>query len=231
MGGCKDSSFLEGHGFTYEGSQPGCFVKALAKLGCGNGGLFLDECDKIGSSNGGSSDVSSTLLHVLDPMQNYEFKDKYLDEMQIDLSKIWFILSMNNTGHLDDALTNRLHIINVPGYEVKDKVEIMRKYLIPITLANVGLKPSNIKFTKEALMFMASNMSEEKGVRNLKGWLFDIISKIGLVYQASLKNGTLGSLKVGFYSPKNIKFPMTVTADTIRNMSPDKIREISHLYI
>jgi len=95
MGGVNDSSFLDGHSYTYEGARPGKIVEAFKKLGCKNGILFFDEVDKIGMSSK-SQEVSNQLLHITDFTQNTHFCDKYLPELPIDLSKIWFIFSLND---------------------------------------------------------------------------------------------------------------------------------------
>src|SRR5581483_10743217 len=95
MGGCRDSSFLDGHSYTYEGSQPGILVKSLCRMGSKNGIIYFDEIDKLEETAHGR-EVMWTLLHIWDPTQNMEFRDKYLDELTVDLSHIWFMFSMND---------------------------------------------------------------------------------------------------------------------------------------
>lgn len=176
MGGVTDYSFLEGHSYTYVGSQPGKIVDALTKMQCNNGILFFDEIDKISDTPQGQS-VTNQLLHITDFTQNSQFVDKYLSEIHIDLSKIWFVFSMNNLNSVDPILRNRLNVINVDGYSNKDKKEILKKYLIPNMKKQYGLQQNYI-FTDDNIEYIIKNTNSEHGIRDLKRNMEDIFLKI-----------------------------------------------------
>ena len=133
FGGIDRSDFLKGHEYTYVGAQPGAIVKALQKMGHKNGILFLDELEKISKK----PDITAALLHLVDQTQNSEFKDNYLGDISIDLSKIWFIGSMNNIP-TDSAFADRWWIIRVNGYRDSEKKEIIKSYLLPKALKNMN---------------------------------------------------------------------------------------------
>ena len=124
LGGISNSDYLKGHEYTYIGSQPGEIVKCLKRMKYKNGILFLDEFDKISNN----ADICSALLHITDPVQNSEFKDNFLSGIDVDLSYIWFIYSMNKLPS-DTALSDRIYTIEVPGYTEKDKICIVSDYL------------------------------------------------------------------------------------------------------
>jgi ATP-dependent Lon protease len=126
LGGISHAEFFKGHDYTYIGSQPGEIVKCLKRMKCNNGIIFLDEFDKISSNK----EVSSVLLHVTDPIQNFEFKDNFTGEIVIDLSKIWFIYSMNSLPE-DTALKDRIYPIEIPEYTFEDKQHIIVDFLFP----------------------------------------------------------------------------------------------------
>jgi ATP-dependent Lon protease len=130
MGGTNDSSFLAGHSYTYEGARPGKIVTSLQSMKCNNGILFFDEIDKIANTSNGK-EVVNQLLHITDFTQNDHFCDKYLPEIPIDLSKIWFIFSLNSIDDIDPILSNRLNYIYVDGYTFEDKIIIVKDYLLP----------------------------------------------------------------------------------------------------
>lgn len=130
MGGTNDSSFLAGHSYTYEGARPGKIVTSLQSMKCNNGILFFDEIDKIANTSNGK-EVINQLLHITDFTQNDHFCDKYLPEIPIDLSKIWFIFSLNSIDDIDPILSNRLNYIYVDGYTFEDKIIIVKDYLLP----------------------------------------------------------------------------------------------------
>ena len=129
LGGIKDGSFLDGFSNTYIGSRQGIIVDALIKMNCCNGIIFFDEIDKISDSPEGA-EVVNQLIHILDNTQNNMFYDKYVSDIPIDLSNIWFICSLNNSDYLNQVLRNRLYMIDVEGYGNSQKVEISKNILI-----------------------------------------------------------------------------------------------------
>ena len=137
--GMKDSSYLLGHNYTYEGSGPGMIVQALQFMKYKNGILYFDEFDKISNTEHGA-EISRALLHITDFEQNNRFHDKYLSEgIDIDLSHLWFIYSLNDEKMVDSTLRDRIPIIHIPGYSKKEKFEIFKNYLLPKAMNNIGI--------------------------------------------------------------------------------------------
>jgi ATP-dependent Lon protease len=130
VGGCKDSAFFDGHTRTYEGAIPGRIVHALREVRVMNPLIYMDELDKLSESNHGQ-EVSAQLLHILDETQNGDFHDKYIGEVPIDLSGVFWVLSINDREKIDPVLRNRLYIVKIPDPEVSDKVETAERIMLP----------------------------------------------------------------------------------------------------
>ena len=234
LGGTTDSSVILGHNYTYEGSQPGLIVNSLIKMKSLCGIMYFDEIDKISTTRSGD-DISKTLLHIMDFTQNDKFVDKYLgNNIKIDLSKIWFICSLNYTELLDKTLLDRLSIIEVNGYNNKQKLEMSHKFIIPELLENVGLKPSEISFTDNALnhIITITNKQYDKvtqdengnsGVRKLKQALYKIITKINL-----LKNTNQHLSEKLSFNINNFCIPISITIENIDELKIFKKEKISH---
>jgi len=223
MGGVNDSSFLDGHSYTYEGARPGKIVEAFKKLGCKNGILFFDEVDKIGMSSK-SQEVSNQLLHITDFTQNTHFCDKYLPELPIDLSKIWFIFSLNDENLMDPILKNRMNLIKVPGYTPKDKLHIIDKFLIEQICLSLGMNPSKIILTPEVKNHIISKCSQEDGIRDLKRAIESLYRKLDILCKAVLPDGTFGDLKLSFALKKFI-LPYTLTIQDANLLLKNYIKE------
>ena len=178
LGGVGGTEFFKGHSYTYIGSQPGRIAKCMTRMGYKNGVLFFDEYEKIS----GNSDITSTLLHVTDPTQNSQFKDNYFDDVNIDLSNLWFMYSMNSPPQ-DDALRDRIFIVNVPGYNEKDKIDIMQNHLIPRALRNINRSTADINFSESVLKDIVKEVSPDQntGVRPLERTITDIINKLNFI--------------------------------------------------
>ena len=187
LGGCVDSTIFKGSDNVWSGASPSLLLQLIARSGYNNPVILLDEVDKLSENMKGLS-VQHALLHVLDPLQNKSFQDGFLNEMNHDISNVWFILSMNDDTTLDPALKDRIEIIEIEDYTQEEKVKILEQYTLPSLLKEKGLEKEDITFTKDALRFVVQTYNEENsGMRCLKRIMNDILSKISLWNSVSIK--------------------------------------------
>jgi ATP-dependent Lon protease len=180
LGGCGDSSFLEGHSYTYEGSTWGKIVQILIESKCMNPVIYFDELDKVSDTARGQ-EIIGILTHLTDTSQNSQFHDKYFSEIDLDLSKCLFIFSYNDEKLVNPILRDRMYRIVTKGYETKEKITIARNYMLPKIREQVGFGPDDIIIGDDVLGHIISNQAKgEEGVRNLKRTLEIIHTKLNL---------------------------------------------------
>ena len=172
LGGLRDEAEIRGHRKTYIGAMPGRIIQSLKKAGTSNPVFVLDEIDKLSNSHQG--DPSSALLEVLDPEQNSEFYDNFL-EMGYDLSKVMFIATSNTMSSIQPALRDRMEVIKMSGYTIEEKTEIARQHLFPKQLKEHGLTTKDLTIGKKQLEKIVEGYTRESGVRNLEQKLAQVI--------------------------------------------------------
>ena len=210
LGGATDSSFLEGHSYTYEGSTWGKIVQILIDSKCMNPVIYFDELDKISDTPKGE-EIAGILTHLTDSSQNNQFHDKYFSEIDFDLSKCLFIFSYNDESKINPILKDRMYRIHTKGYSVKQKNVIAGNYLLPKIREQVKFSTEDIIIPEQSLNYIVDNhCNKEDGVRNLKRCLEIIYTKLNL-YRL-MKPGT--NLFEEDMSLK-VEFPFTVTKDVV----------------
>jgi len=208
LGGAGDSSFLEGHSYTYEGSSWGKIIQILIDSKCMNPVIYFDELDKLSDSPRGV-EIASILTHLTDTSQNSEFHDKYFSEMSFDLSKCLFIFSYNDESKVNPILKDRMYRIQTKGYNTKEKITIAKNYMLPKIREQVNFEDGMIIIPDDTLEYIITKPSftkQEDGVRNLKRCLEIIHTKLNLFRLIKPDNEMFANeIKL------KVEFPFTVT--------------------
>ena len=211
LGGATDSSFLEGHSYTYEGSMWGKIVDILIRCKSSNPVIYFDELDKISETSKGE-EIAGILTHLTDTSQNSQFHDKYFSEVAFDLSKCLFIFSYNDESRVNPVLLDRMYKIRTTGYSTKDKTHIAQHHLIPRIRAEVAFAEGDIVIPDAVVEHIVEHhTNKEAGVRNLKRCLETIYTKLNL--HRLMRPGTqLFDEKERSFE---VSFPYTVSTDVV----------------
>ena len=210
LGGATDSSFLEGHSYTYEGSVWGKIVQIIIDSKCMNPVIYFDELDKISDTPKGE-EIAGILTHLTDTSQNSQFHDKYFAEIDFDLSKCLFIFSYNDESKVNPILRDRMYKIQTKGYDKKEKTIISTNYLLPKIREQVKFSTEDIVIADSAIHHIIEEYCmKEDGVRNLKRCLEIIYTKLNL-YRLMKPGTNLFEQEMSL----KVEFPMTVTNDIV----------------
>jgi hypothetical protein len=224
LGGDSDASTYTGHQLVYESSHCGKIVNSLCAAKSMSLVLMFDEVDKISATPKGE-EVQNLLVHLTDPVQNSEFEDKYLAGIPIDLSRVMFTFSANYLEKIDRVLLDRMNVVHLKGYNLKEKVAIAENYLLPAALKEVGLT-EKVGLSKEVVTHLVENYaSEEVGVRELKRCIEQIAQKVNMLRMFNSKD-------LPFYI-KDFTLPFVVKkehVDIFLKKKEDKNASIAHLY-
>jgi ATP-dependent Lon protease len=229
LGGSTDSSFLEGHSYTYEGSLCGKIVNILIKSKTMNPVIYFDELDKISDTPKGE-EIIGILTHLTDTTQNSQFHDKYFSNIDFDLSKVLFIFSYNDESKINPILKDRMYCIKTNGYKTKDKIEIANKYLIPKIIDNIKFNKEDVIIPDKTIEYIINNLTgKEKGVRNLKRCLEIIYTKLNLY---RLMNISKGEKLLYLEDSLTIEFPIKINIDIINKLIKKEQEDTlySHIY-
>ncbi len=202
LGGMRDEAEIKGHRRTYIGAMPGKILQALKATKSANPVIMLDEIDKIGQSYHG--DPASSLLEVLDPEQNIDFLDHYLD-CRFDLSNILFIVTANTIDTIPSALLDRCEVLRLSGYIEEEKIQIAKKYLIKKNRIQSGLKATDVAFKEESLHALVNNYCREAGVRQLEKSINKVLRKIATEKVVALEKNSEAEIKKVEVTLKNLE--------------------------
>jgi len=225
LGGATDSSFLEGHSYTYEGSTWGKIVQILIDSKCMNPVIYFDELDKISDTPRGE-EIAGILTHLTDTSQNSQYHDKYFAEIDFDLSKCLFIFSYNDESKVNPILKDRMYRIQTKGYNQKQKTQIANNYLLPKIREQVKFNTDEIIIPDEVIQYLVdTHCNKEDGVRNLKRCLEIIHTKLNL-YRLMKPGTNLFEEDMSI----EVKFPLTITKEIVDKLIKVNKENVSALY-
>ena len=210
LGGAQDGSFLDGHSFTYEGSIYGRIARGLIESKCMDPIIYFDELDKISGTTKGE-EIVNMLVHLIDPVQNSKFRDKYFHGIDLDLSKVTFIFSFNDPSKINHILMDRITTVETKYLIPVQKLKIAKDYLLPAIFEEMKMDMNNIKFSEELILKLINNYTYEGGVRKLKTLLYSIVREINV---RNLINDKLNE--------KNVSYPYDVQYSDLPELLKDR---------
>ena len=229
LGGATDSSFLEGHSYTYEGSSWGKIVQILIDSKCMNPVIYFDELDKVSETPKGD-EIIGILTHLIDTSQNNQFHDRYFAEIDFDLSKCLFIFTYNDESKINSILKDRMYKIQIKNYNKKEKTIIANNYLLPKIRDQVKFNFEDIIITDEIVHYIVDTYCDkEDGVRNLKRCLEIIHTKLNLCRLVKPGSSIFEENTI-----TNVEFPLTITKNIIDKLIKQKDMinpSLYHMYI
>ena len=223
LGGQNDGELLHGHGYTYSSAQPGLIIKKMCEAENARCIMFFDELDKCLNRDGKESDIMNILIHLIDPMTNSSFQDRFYQEVTFPLNKVIFIFSFNEIPKISSYLLKRLEVININNYVLEDKIKITREHLLKQLCKETGFDFESIVFDDVSLKFLINEYTMEAGVRDLRIKIDNILSKLNVDY---LKQKGLFKNDV-VYNKEN---PLIINKELIINIfgHPKNIEKITH---
>jgi ATP-dependent Lon protease len=210
LGGATDSTVLEGHGYTYEGSTWGRIANILMESKVMNPIIFFDELDKVSGTKHGE-EIIGVLTHLTDQTQNSAFSDKYFSGIDLDLSRCLFVFSYNDEAAINPILKDRLIRINLNGFSCDEKINIAKEYLIKDLVDNIGMERNDVVFSDEILRKIINEHTEEEGVRSLRRCLETILLKLNMAKYTTIGNEL-----------KNLSFPLVMNEGLMKTLLSDK---------
>jgi len=213
LGGATDISNLEGHSYTYEGATWGRLIDMLIESRVMNPVIFFDELDKISDSSKGQ-EITGLLTHITDYTQNNIFHDKYFTGIDIDFSKVVFFFSFNDIELINPILKDRLTIVKFLGYNLEEKINITRDFIIPELLKNIGFLLNDIIINNQVIEYIINKYTNnDPGVRNIKRLIEDLFLKINLL--KLIKNKNIIDIN---YNINDLSFPLNITTSIVDNL-------------
>lgn len=218
LGGSNDSSTLNGHDYTYVGSQPGKIVELLIESQCMNPVILLDELDKISDTERGK-EIIGTLIHLTDSTINNNYSnDKYFSGIEFDLSKVLFIFTYNDASKLDPILADRIYKININNYTIKEKIEIVKKHIIPDVLKRFNYTSLHFDFNEDVIQHIVNLNPSDIGMRNIKAKIHTIVSRLNTLLLSNESDVKLNYKKL--YSKYN-SLPISLQKDDVNILLED----------